>query len=258
MVRTTEEGTDGGTIPGERVTDWQYAALTDTGKRRQHNEDALVAVPERLLWAVADGMGGHEAGDVASKMVVDALAAVPRADNFSLFVDAVESALEAVNATMRSHSGREFSGRMMGTTVVALLAGDGYGAVLWAGDSRLYRLRGGQLLQLTRDHSQVQDLVDAGVLSADEAVGHPNANVITRAIGGAEQVVVDVALLDISAGDRFLLCSDGLYNELSSAEIAQWLATGSVAESAATLLQHTLAREARDNVTLIVVAPEAT
>lgn len=237
------------------MTDWQYAGLTDTGKRRQHNEDALVAVPERLLWAVADGMGGHEAGDVASKMVVDALAAVPRADNFSLFVDAVEDALVAVNEAMRHHSGREFSGRMMGSTVVALLAGDGYGAVVWAGDSRLYRLRGGQLEQLTRDHSQVQDLVDAGVLSAEQAVGHPNANVITRAIGGADQVLMDVALLDIAPDDRFLLCSDGLYNELNVAEIAGLLAGDSVSASAEALLQQTLAGEARDNVTLIVVEP---
>jgi serine/threonine protein phosphatase PrpC len=237
------------------VADWQYCALTDQGVRRKHNEDAVVAVPATALWAVADGMGGHEAGDVASKMVTDALAAVVRPDNFSLFIDAVEDALVRVNQRMRDHAGREFSGRMMGSTVVAMLGSAGYGACVWAGDSRCYRLRGGELEQISRDHSQVQRLVDAGVLSADEAESHPNANVITRAVGGAAGLIVDVVMFDVQPGDVFLLCSDGLHNELSKSEIADTLSSGDVETSARSLIDQAVAKGARDNVSVIVITP---
>lgn len=239
------------------MADWQFCALTDQGVRRKHNEDAVVAVPGIALWAVADGMGGHEAGDVASRMVTDALAAVKRPDNFSLFIDAVEAALVAVNDAMREHAGKEFSGRMMGSTVVAMLAGQGYGACVWAGDSRLYRLRAGNFEPLSRDHSQVQRLVDAGVLSEEEADSHPNANVITRAVGGAAALVVDVVMFDILPGDRFLLCSDGLYNEISREQIAATLGQGSVAQCARSLIDQAVQNGARDNVSVIVIDPEA-
>ena len=235
------------------MADWQYCALTDQGVKRKHNEDAVVAVPDIALWAVADGMGGHEAGDVASKMVVDALASVQRPDNFSLFVDAVEDALIAVNQTMRDLAGREYAGRTMGSTVVSLLGADGYGACVWAGDSRLYRLRGGNLEMLSRDHSQVQRLVDAGVLSEAEADVHPNSNVITRAVGGAAALVVDVVMFDVLPGDRYLLCSDGLHNELSKDVIAATLAQGPVSDAAQSLIDQTVQNGARDNVSVIVI-----
>ena len=235
------------------MADWQYCALTDQGVKRKHNEDAVVAVPDIALWAVADGMGGHEAGDVASKMVVDALASVRRPDNFSLFIDAVEDALTAVNQSMRDHAGREFSGRMMGSTVVSMLGATGYGACVWAGDSRLYRLRSGALEQLSRDHSQVQRLVDAGVLSEEEADAHPNANVITRAVGGAAALVVDVVMFDVQKSDRFLLCSDGLYNELSRDQISATLGAGNVSDCARSLIDQAVQHGARDNVSVIVI-----
>lgn len=235
------------------MADWQYCALTDQGVKRKHNEDAVVAVPDIALWAVADGMGGHEAGDVASKMVVDALASVQRPDNFSLFIDAVEDALTAVNQTMRDHAGREYSGRMMGSTVVSMLGAEGYGACVWAGDSRLYRVREGNLEALSRDHSQVQRLVDAGVLSEAEADSHPNANVITRAVGGAAALVVDVVMFDVRPGDRYLLCSDGLYNEVSKEAIAATLAQGAVSDSAQSLIDQAVHNGARDNVSVIVI-----
>ncbi len=232
---------------------WQYCALTDTGARRKHNEDSIMAAPQLGLWAVADGMGGHEAGDVASGMIAKALEQVSRKDNFSLFVDAVEDALQNVNDHIRAHSEREFAGRMMGSTVVALLVSQGYGACVWAGDSRLYRLRAGALEQISRDHSQVQRLVDAGLLSPEEADAHPNANVITKAVGGAAHLAVDVMLFDIQPGDRYMLCSDGLYNELDPPEIEAGLAEGDVDAAANKLLQGALACGARDNVSVIVV-----
>ena len=235
------------------MAEWQFCALTDQGVKRKHNEDAVIAVPERAIWAVADGMGGHEAGDVASRLVTEALAAVSRPDNFSLFIDAVEDALVGVNQHIRDHAEREFGGRMMGSTVVAMLGAQGYGACVWAGDSRLYRLRNNELVALSRDHSQVQRLVDAGVLSEDEAESHPQANVITRAVGGAQALVVDVAMFDVQSGDRFLLCSDGLYNELSRDEIAARLGEGTVDAAAQSLIAQTLAHGARDNVSVIVI-----
>lgn len=236
---------------------WQYCALTDTGARRKHNEDSVMAAPQLGLWAVADGMGGHEAGDLASGMIANALEGVSPKDNFSLFVDAVEAALEKVNSRIREHSEREFAGRMMGSTVVALLVSDGYGACVWAGDSRLYRLRAGVLEQISRDHSQVQRLVDAGLLSPEEADAHPNANVITKAVGGAAHLAVDVLLFDIQPRDRFLLCSDGLYNELDPPEIETGLAEQDVDAAANKLLQGALACGARDNVSVIVVEASA-
>lgn len=205
------------------------------------------------LWAVADGMGGHEAGDLASGMIVDALSGLKRPDNFSLFVDAVEETLQQVNQAIRDHSEQQFAGRMMGSTVVSLLVSEGYGACVWAGDSRLYRFRDGKLEQISRDHSQVQRLVDAGLLNAEEADAHPNANVITKAIGGAEHLAVDVVMLDIHSGDRFLLCSDGLYNELDPLELSERIAVSDLDAAANTLLQGALEKGARDNVSVIVI-----
>jgi|TARA_R110002073_G_scaffold336505_1_gene534346 serine/threonine protein phosphatase PrpC len=235
------------------VSAWQYCALTDTGARRKHNEDSVMSAPELGLWAVADGMGGHEAGDVASGMIVDALASIKRPENFSLFVDAVELTLQKTNQALRDHSEKQYAGRTMGSTVVALLIADGYGACMWAGDSRLYRFRNNTLEQLSRDHSQVQRLVDAGLLAAEDADAHPNANVITKAVGGAVHLAVDVVMLDVQPGDRFLLCSDGLYNELNPDEIAVRFSVGAVEEVARQLLQGALEKGARDNVSVIVV-----
>lgn len=233
---------------------WQSCALTDTGARRKHNEDSILAKADSGLWVVADGMGGHEAGDVASRMITDALAQVTRPANFSLFVDEVEDALQQSNQALRKRAERDFNGRMMGSTVVAMLAAEGYGACIWAGDSRLYRLRHGTLEQISRDHSQVQRLVDAGVLTPEEAGSHPNANVITKAVGGADHLAVDVAMFDIAAGDRFLLCSDGLYNELDDTALLEGLSSATVETAAQQLLDGALAQGARDNVSVIVVA----
>lgn len=232
---------------------WQTCALTDVGIRRKHNEDAIMSRPDSGLWAVADGMGGHAAGDVASGMIVQALEGLPRAENFSVFVDQVEDALLRVNHAIREKAAAEFSGNMMGSTVVSMVAGDGYGACVWAGDSRLYQLRDGELKQVSRDHSQVQNLIDAGVLSEEEAESHPNANVITRAVGGAAHLVVDVAMFDICPGDRFLLCSDGLYNEVNKAGIVACLSEPSVKSAGKKLLTSALESGARDNVSVIVM-----
>lgn len=232
---------------------WSCAGRSDRGGKRKINEDAILLRTEAGVWLAADGMGGHEAGDVASRMVADSVARIRVAGKLSEVVDLVEIALVNVNQEIREHSARVFGGRTMGSTVVSLVANQRCGVCLWAGDSRLYRLRADTLEQLSSDHSEVQELLDRGLLSAEEAVNHPHGNVITRAVGGAPELHVDARLFEIQPGDLFVLCTDGLYNELDAGEIRAALDAGDVDGSADRLLQQTLAKGARDNVSLVVV-----
>ncbi|MFZ5724206.1 MAG: PP2C family protein-serine/threonine phosphatase [Pseudomonadota bacterium] len=235
---------------------WACAGRSDRGAKRKINEDSILVRTEAGIWLAADGMGGHEAGDVASRMVAEAVARVRVEGKFSQVVDRVEDALVQVNHDIREHSARAFGGRTMGSTVVSMVACPRLGVCLWAGDSRLYRFRDGGLDQISRDHSEVQELLDRGLLTPEEAAVHPHSNVITRAVGGAPELYLDVMIFDIRAGDIFVLCSDGLYNELNHDEIRQAIA-GDVDATADRLLQLALAKGARDNVSLVVVRAEA-
>lgn len=235
---------------------WSCAGRSDRGAKRKINEDSILLRPDAGIWLAADGMGGHEAGDVASAMVAAAVARVPAQGRLALLVDRVETALVNVNREIRERAARDFGGRTMGSTVVSLVASNRFAVCLWAGDSRLYRLRKGILEQLSSDHSEVQELVDRGLLSAEDANGHPNSNVITRAVGGAPDLHLDAVLVDVVAGDLFVLCSDGLYNELSAEEIRLAL-DPDIEQAADTLLAEALAKGARDNVSLIVLQATA-
>lgn len=235
---------------------WLSAGRSDRGAKRKINEDSILLRPDAHVWLAADGMGGHEAGDVASSMVANAVARVPLCARLSEMADRVDRALVEVNREIRSRSARDFGGRTMGSTVVSFVASDRFAVCLWAGDSRLYRKRAGALEQVSSDHSEVQELVDRGLLSPEDAVGHPNSNVITRAVGGAPELYLDVMMVDVEPGDLFVLCSDGLYNELSSGEICTALEPD-VEASADTLLAQALAKGARDNVSLIVLRATA-
>jgi serine/threonine protein phosphatase PrpC len=220
---------------------------THVGCRRRLNEDAVLASPERRLWAVADGMGGHEAGEVASAMVVEALAHCP---------DGAEAALAAltdVNARLIEMGRTGGDSRTIGSTVVGLTANSNRFTCFWAGDSRAYRFRDGKLTRLTRDHSLVQELVDGGMISEGEAETHPNANIITRAVGVSEELQVDTIAGDISPGDLFLLASDGLTRLIGDGELSAELRRGDIESSAESLLQLALDREAPDNVSLILL-----
>ena len=232
---------------------WQSAARSDPGRVRSVNEDACLEHSHIGLWAVADGMGGHEAGDVASRMIVDALAQVGRRPRLGELADAVEAELEQVNATLLAMAAEGGGERVIGSTVAVLLALRRHGMVMWAGDSRVYRLRGGVLARLTRDHSEFEDLLDEGLVNPEEAETHPSGNVITRAVGGGEDLALDSVRVDIIGGDRFLLCSDGLYKELEEPEIGERLARGGAREACAALVDTALARGSRDNVTVVVV-----
>jgi serine/threonine protein phosphatase PrpC len=202
------------------------------------------------LWVVADGMGGHEAGDVASSKVTEALGRLPVPDGLDTLVDDAVVALKQVNHELIELAGSEE--RSIGTTVVGLAIGDGEFRCFWAGDSRAYRIRDDQIVQLTRDHSMVQDLVDAGMLRPDEAVGHPNSNIITRAVGVAHDLRVDTVAGDVRPGDQFLLASDGLTRVVDDQELVAQLTSATPAAAAEKLIETVLSRGAPDNVSLII------
>jgi type VI secretion system protein ImpM len=234
-----------------RPFSWRSAAATSPGNVRSHNEDAVLELPAAGLWAVADGMGGHEAGDVASRMIVEELRSVATPSGLSELRDEVESRLCAVNAELYRGSLRQ--GRTSGSTVAVLLAHDRHCLSLWAGDSRVYRLRDGELTCITHDHSAVQALVDQGVLDEKSAAVHGAANVITRAVGGASELCLDGELRLLEDGDGYLLCSDGLYKELSDAAMASHVAGKRPEEACEALVAQALRGACNDNVSVVVV-----
>jgi len=236
---------------------WESAGLTDTGKRRAHNEDAILARPKACMWVVADGMGGHAAGDVASRMLTETLGELDTGGSFPEFVDRVDDALIRINKDIRSHADENFGGKTMGCTVVAMLTSDRVGVCMWAGDSRLYQLRDGIFTQISRDHDPLEELVERGVLTPEEADDHPDSSVITRAVGGQPDLCLDCILFDIEPGDVYLLCSDGLYREVERDEMRDiLLGEDPIHERVQTLLGVALERGARDNVSIIVAACE--
>ena len=226
---------------------------THVGLRRKVNEDSLMVRTERGLWAVADGMGGHEAGDVASAKVAEALQSLPIVYSLDELTEAAIAALVGVNRDLINLARTVDSQRTIGSTVVGLaIAGDEF-RCFWAGDSRAYRLRGSRIERLSRDHSLVQDLVDAGMLSPEDAEAHPNANVVTRAVGVVEDLKVDTVNGDARPGDQFLLASDGLTRLVDDDEIAEELSTKHLEDAADTLIEMVLARGAPDNVSIVII-----
>lgn len=231
---------------------WSACSATDVGKVRKVNEDSFLDRSDLGLWVVADGMGGHSAGDVASQLVVAALGAVPANGGLSMIADELEDRLVKANTDLVTLA-RESRKKTIGCTVVALALRDGHALAAWAGDSRLYRLRAGKLDCLTQDHALVEELVTVGLVTREEAEKHPQANRITRAVGAGEPLYVDFEVFALQAGDKFLLCSDGLYKEISDAEIGVALGKPLADNPAKQAVESALAREGRDNVTVIVV-----
>ena len=228
---------------------WTSAARTDVGLVRSRNEDAYLDDAQRGLWAVADGMGGHAFGDVASGAVVAALAGMPDSGSMADAVETARARLEGVNAMLRAEAHTR-GVPVIGTTVVVLLARGTEVAYLWAGDSRIYLYRHGRLQQLTRDHSQLEALRARG----DEiAASIASPNMITRAVGAADTIAFDVASLSARDGDIFLLCSDGLSTPVAEDAIAAALAPGDPAQAVQELVQLALDNGGRDNITVVVV-----
>ncbi|HWE98917.1 MAG TPA: protein phosphatase 2C domain-containing protein [Caulobacteraceae bacterium] len=238
------------------MTEFRFTSegQTHVGCVRTANEDSLLVREDAGLWVVADGMGGHSNGAWASAGVVEGLNAVELTGPFDADADKIQAAIRQANATIVEMA--EKSGKQIGSTVVALYLKGAQYACLWAGDSRAYRLREGELAQLTRDHSAVQDLVDRGLIGADQARHHPMSNVVTRAIGVDHDAHADMVAGDIAGGDVFLLCSDGLMAVASNEEIALELVGRASRTATQRLIEMALSRGAPDNITVIIVACE--
>lgn len=241
----------------ERLRIVELAERSDTGRVRDHNEDRAYAAAH--LVAVADGMGGALAGEVASQMAVEAIEAVePPAQ-----MQTLKAAIENANRAIRRMAAQDPSKAGMGTTVTAATVDGDHVEIAHVGDSRAYLWRGGDLSRLTDDHSVVAELVRRGSLSEEEAERHPHRNVITRALGAEPDVKVDTYEHPLEDGDVLLLCSDGLYGEVPDADIAQELAQArSLEEAAAALVARANANGGSDNVTVVLArvgtGPEVT
>jgi protein phosphatase/serine/threonine-protein phosphatase Stp1 len=231
---------------------WRLASLSAThpGAVRPRNEDALLDRADIGLWVVADGAGGHGSGDVASNAIVAAMRVVPPGLAAAELLAQVRLRLTAVHQELQEEAARRGPGRILASTVVVMLARGEHFAMLWAGDSRAYLLRQGTLSRVTKDHSLVQELVDQGTLSEEEAESHPQANVITRAIGAQGDLELDKVSGRIIEGDRFLLCTDGLFKTMAEAEISAMLTAGADAQA---IVTEAVGRGARDNVSAIGV-----
>ncbi len=229
-------------------------AATHVGMVRELNEDSFLDRGEEGTWVVADGMGGHDSGEVASQAVVETVGKMELDGDFDASLERLQSLILEVNESLVSDAERFSRDRQPGSTVVALLIQDGQGAVVWAGDSRIYRRRFGAFEQLTRDHSHVQELLDNHLIRPDEAEKHPMANVITRAVGIDVPLDIDTRVFQVLDGDQFLLCSDGLSRLVGDEEINEMMDNGDADEVVQSLLHTALVRGAPDNVTLIYVA----
>lgn len=231
---------------------WESSSRTDDGMVRDHNEDACLDRPEAGIWAVADGMGGHAAGDLASGALVEALGELDPPESLSAFVEEVEDRMLAVNTRMREMASRE-EVHTIGSTIVALLIRGRYCVCMWAGDSRLYRYRRGKLEQLTQDHALVEELVEKGVLTPEEAVGHPQSNLVTRAVGATDILHIDAEIYELAHKDKFVLCSDGLDKEVDDVKITAFVKGEEIGNLSNALVDVALASGARDNVTVVAV-----
>jgi serine/threonine protein phosphatase PrpC len=230
--------------------------MTDTGNVRSHNEDAFLDACGEGIWVVADGAGGHDRGEVASAMIVQGLAQLRRQAFLGDQVEAVRACLQAVNTrliNMRSQPGSKW---IIGSTVCVLLIHGRHSVCLWAGDSRIYLLRGGKLQQLTRDHNRMDEFRAAGFSDAD-IHKYPIARQLVRAVGAVSPLLLEMQIQECRAGDRFLLCSDGLSGELTDAEICAILLEEPTPQTrVARLLRTVLGQRAHDNVTALLAQVE--
>ena len=232
---------------------WSSFGISDTGKVRKHNEDSMLERPEIGLWVVADGMGGHAAGDYASQMIVSTLKKVHEGIELNRMLNDIEDRLIDVNKRLIDKANQSGKRTTIGSTVVIMVAYQKYCIYIWAGDSRLYRLRNNEIRQMTTDHSQVELYVEKGLISREEAAVHPHGNMITRAVGATDELFLDMDIQEMQSKDRYMLCSDGLTKHITDFEIQDILGEGTNKETCKTLIDLTLERGAGDNVTVIVV-----
>lgn len=228
------------------------AGLTDVGLKRSANEDSLLVQNTEHLWLVADGMGGHDNGALASQTTVKGFQSLELPKDMEAAIDAVAGRLHAINARLVDMNQANQLGQM-GTTAIALLLREGRFAVVWVGDSRAYVYRRGGLFQLSVDHTHVQDLVDEGMITAEAAIDHPMGHVLTRALGVEEDIQVDVVQDSFEVGDRFVICSDGLTGPVEDRKIREIVENYDPATAVDKLIGAAHEGGAPDNVTVIVV-----
>ena len=231
---------------------YRYNAKTHVGLKRKVNEDAVLALPEHDIWVVSDGMGGYEAGDYASRLIADSIAMIPTGLEPTERMHALRDAIQQAHRIIVQEA--EDRGRgVIGATVAALMMADGHYVGLWAGDSRIYRLRDGEIELLTSDHSAVAELVVSGQMTWDEAEQHPHSNAITRAVGVGPELELDKVHGEIRAGDRFLLCSDGLTKYATFNILKNSLRRFPIETVSDELLHIALTGGGADNISVIVV-----
>jgi protein phosphatase len=229
---------------------FETGLATHVGKVRERNEDSCLARPETGIWAVADGMGGHADGDVASQAIIRALETIERPASASALLARCQESVCLANDWLRE-LGRE-RGDVVGATVAILLAFDGFYACVWSGDSRIYMVRMGSIFQLSRDHTEVQELLAEGAITADEAKNWTGRNGITRAIGIHDIPELEITSGVLNPGDSFVICSDGLTNHVQDDEIFRFVNTNISQQACNALIALTLERGALDNVSVIV------
>ncbi|MBV9287518.1 MAG: serine/threonine-protein phosphatase [Hyphomicrobiales bacterium] len=231
---------------------FRTAWVSHVGLARELNEDSVLVKPEIGLWAVADGMGGHGGGELASRAVVEALTGVRPSKSARQLLDQFERTIVRVNSDLRAlASSRGVS--VVGTTLVSLMIHGSHYACAWCGDSRAYLRRDGALLPVSRDHSEVQELIDRGLLDDEGARRWPRRNVVTRALGASDRAELELVDGPLSPGDRFLLCSDGLTAHVIDREIAALIGCTGLQRAVDELLQLALDRGASDNVSIVLV-----
>ncbi|MFK5950384.1 MAG: type VI secretion system-associated protein TagF [Methylococcales bacterium] len=233
-------------------TFWRSFSKTDKGNLRRLNEDAILDRPDLGLWTVADGMGGHKAGDLASRTLIHALNKLSYDSSLETSLSKVKELINTVNTELRAISEVSYERQIIGSTVVTLVASPDYFACLWAGDSRLYRLRDKQLVQLTVDHCE-QNEETIELLGNYSASTLKQNNVITRAVGAFDELELDCQIIDTKVGDLYLLSSDGLDKEMTFNEIELVLNDNIYSDSVEVLLETVLSRKGRDNISVIVV-----
>ena len=231
---------------------YNIGAGSDTGIVRDENEDSYLSKPESGVWVVADGMGGHDAGDFASQAIVDHISLIGRPESAPDLQARFKERLTRAHNVIVEQS-EELGGATIGATLAALLVyGDTF-TCIWSGDSRIYLMRDGQLRQVTIDHTEVQELLSSGAITEEQAQHWPRKYVITRAIGVMSKPNTDETFGSLQAGDVFLLCSDGLTEHVEDHEMASILASHEPQAACDAMIQTTLSRGAHDNVTVIVV-----
>lgn len=232
---------------------WKMTGLTDAGRVREHNEDAIAWDTEQGWAVLADGMGGHNAGEVASAIAVEVISEQFKATGTAEPVTMLQAAVEQANSAIYQQATSQTRLHTMGTTVVAIRLDGQILHCAHVGDSRLYRLRGGELQQLTRDHSLVQELVEEGMINAEQARNSEQKNVITRALGLEAGIEVEMSEETMCSEDCYLLCSDGLSDRLRDEEIAALLVGEALPEVARSLIDAANERGGEDNISVIVL-----